>query len=81
MSKRSQSIFITKCFAQKRFFSRKSSSGNVECKFDNPVEKITSTSNSVSIGSESHDEKSYHPIVFIKKVSFKKVPRKNFLDM
>ena len=39
MSKRSQSIFKTKCFAQNRSFPRESSSGNVECNFDNPVEK------------------------------------------
>ena len=69
-------VFITKYFAQKRSFSRESSSGNVECNFDNPVEKNPSTSNNFSLRSESHDEKSYYPIVFIKKVSFQKVSRK-----
>ena len=81
MSKKSQSIFKTKCFAQNRSFPRKSSSGNVECNFDKPVEKNPSTSNNFSLRSESHDEKSYYPIVFIKKVSFQKVSRNKFLDL
>ena len=80
MSKRSQSILITKCFAQKWSFSRESSSGNVECNFDNPVEKKPSTSKKISLRSESHDEKSYYPIVFIKNVSFKKVSRKKIFS-
>ena len=81
MSKRCQSIFKTKCFAQNRSFPREISSGNVECNFHKPVEKNPSTSNNFSLRSESHDEKSYYPIVFTKKVSFQKISRKNFLDM
>ena len=77
MSKRFRSIFTTKCFAQKRFFPRKSSHGNVECSFDNPVEKKPSTSKNVSLRSESHDEKIYYPTVFKKKFPSKKFP-KNF---
>ena len=80
MSRRSQSFFTTKCFAQKRFFSRKNSSGNVECNFDNPAEKNPSTSKNVSLKSESHDEKRYYPIVFMKKnILSKKFPKKFFL--
>ena len=72
MSKRSQSIFKTKCFAQNRSFPRESSSGNVECNFDNPAEKNPSTSKNVSLRYESHDEKRYYPIVFLKKKFFQK---------
>ena len=68
-------------FRSKKFFSRKNSSGNVECNFDNPAEKNPSTSKNVSLRSESHDEKRYYPIVFMKKNSFKKVSQKIFLDM
>ena len=48
----------------KEFFSRKIFSKNVECSFDNPVEKNRWTSKNVLLRSESHDGKSYYPIAF-----------------
>ena len=73
--------FYNEMFRSKKILFSRKFFRKCRVQFWQPCRKNPSTSKNVSLRSESHDEKSYYPIVFIKEVSFKKVSRKNFHDM
>ena len=72
--------FYNEMFRSKKILFSRKFFRKCRVQFWQPCRKKPSTSKKISLRSESHDEKSYYPIVFIKNVSFKKVSRKKIFS-